>query len=187
VSRKTGQIPNKTFREWKVFEGKEIGTGGAICVAMNRTIESFLLSLTVALLLVAAFPESGRSQGSVMTLAMTRTDSLQKKFSEQIFKSNQTKAPAVPQKSIVETKKPSVNVSISPAPIYLEKKPLVEPANLFVRTGKNLRQEIRSGLRADLQVGFGQIFYDKPVALDAHNGTRLQEPGCVFLKAHFRF
>jgi hypothetical protein len=154
----------------------------------TKRTTKFAFLVRFVLLLVALVPVAGRSQEPVMTLAMTSTDSFQRKFSEQNLRIAKIESPAVPQKVTVEIGKPLVSTTAaSPTPIYLEKKPLIEPANLFVRTGKNLRQDIRSGLRADLQIGFGQIFYDKPVALDSHNGTKLQEPSCIFLKARFRF
>jgi hypothetical protein len=140
-------------------------------------------------LLLAFSTVFSHAQEHILTLAMARYEVPKKYRMEPTVFVAQKTSPAVRPKTIstptLETPA-TANLDLTPSS-FLEKRPFAESLNLFVRAGKNLHQEIRSNLHADLNFGYGQVFYERLAELDTHTGTRLQTPGCLYLKACFRF
>jgi len=73
-----------------------------------------------------------------------------------------------------------------PAGRYLEKQPASNRRNPFLLLHRNLRGLGRPGVWASLQAGYGQLCCDRSIIYGS-NETGWQEPGCVYLKAAFKF
>ena len=62
-----------------------------------------------------------------------------------------------------------------------------ELASKFVLFRKPVQPGLASLAWGNFQTGYGRVFYDDSVIVRGNNGTVWEEPGCLYLKARFRF
>ncbi|MBC8096930.1 MAG: hypothetical protein H7Y43_14075 [Akkermansiaceae bacterium] len=152
---------------------------------------NFIRICLVAVSCVAA-PFTISASEPILNLAMLKTDSTERRI---VFR----ESPRVILKEIkpaLAIEPPRLKLRLAPTTddtslktMSLEKRATPEARNPLKLSRRAAREnsEARLWASASIQAGYGMIYTDKTPGLYGHNGTGWEEPGCGYVKIHFRF